>query len=717
MKYSSKLSQGDKRPFAPGPQRLSAREHLKENILRAASNLGLLLYRYHGPRYTDRFSILTYHRIAEPVSGVPSPTINVTAARMRRQLTQLLERGYVFWPLKKLIAFRNRGWRIPPYVSAITFDDGFAGVYANAWPLLREFGLPATVFVNTAYLDSGDPMPFDHWGLAYGNQAPPEAYRPLTLAQCREMAATGLVDIGSHTHTHQDFRRRPQALEDDLRTSVAALRAWFDQTQITFAFPYGAPKLGFAHPDQIAAARRAGVACALTTASDVIAPQCDPFHWGRFHVFDWDSGGTLAAKMGGWYSWAPRAWGRIRGGKKSSCLLPAAKPVAEGVQRDSGDRITLGGNRLDDAMAIDRRSAEDPQGSKGRETVKDMISVVIPTYNRAHWLSGALESLVKQQTGGRFEYELIVVDNNSSDDTARVIKEFTDKYPHQVRYFHQLEPGDAPTRNCGLAHAGGNWIAFFDDDQLAHPDWLQQLLTAARFLDARIVGGAVHLDLPDKTLRELGPICREALREIDYHDQYHPYINDELPGTNTALVSRDVFEQIGMFDETMATGGSDTDFFMKARRAGIGLWYAHRAIIRHRIAANRLMPEYFRWDAIQGGACHNARFDMGAYGGRVLPFFCIARLAQALLVNAPLMLKARLRGNMGEALGRKTRLWRAWGYTRMTLAVLLPHIFPEKRFLEALAFRNSRLLETFGTLESGATETGPASDPMCTAKG
>ena len=90
----------------------------------------------------------------------------VAVARMRRQLTQMLERGYVFWPLKKLVAFRNRGLRIPPFVTAITFDDGFAGVYANAWPLLREFGLPATVFVNTAYLDSRDPMPFDHWGLA-----------------------------------------------------------------------------------------------------------------------------------------------------------------------------------------------------------------------------------------------------------------------------------------------------------------------------------------------------------------------------------------------------------------------------------------------------------------------------------------------------------------------------------------------------------------------
>jgi glycosyltransferase involved in cell wall biosynthesis len=326
-----------------------------------------------------------------------------------------------------------------------------------------------------------------------------------------------------------------------------------------------------------------------------------------------------------------------------------------------------------------------------------------------------MESLLNQRTGGRFEYELIVVDNNSSDDTARIIKGFVDKYPHRVRYFHQSEPGDAPTRNCGLVHARGNWIAFFDDDQLAHPDWLEELLIAARFLDARIVGGGVQLDLPEKTLRDLGSICRKALREIDYYDDYHPYSNGNgmLPGTNTALVAREVFEQIGTFDETMTTGGSDTAFFMKARRAGIGLWYTPRAVIRHRIAANRLTPEYFRWDAIQGGACHNARIDMEAYGLWVLPFFCGARLAQALLINAPLMLKARLQGKPGEALGRKTRLWRAWGYLRMTLAVLFPRIFPEKRFLEALAFRNSRLIETFGTLESEGAEAALNSENNC----
>lgn len=716
MKYASKPSQSKEKSYAPGPLKVSVREHLKAHVLRMASNLGIALHKHYGPRYTDRFGILTYHRITEPITGVPLPTINVTAASMRRQLTGLLERGYVFWPLKKLIAFRNRGWRIPPYVTAITFDDGFAGVYANAWPLLREFGIPATVFVNTAYLDSHAPMPFDHWGVAFGQQAAPDAYRPLTLAQCREMAATGLMDIGSHTHTHEDFRHRPQALEEDLRISVAALREWFGETEITFAFPYGNPRMGFVDPDQLAAARRAGVNCALTTDSNVVSTHCDPFHWGRFHVNDWDSGSTLAAKLAGWYSWAPKAWHLISGtslAKRQPIVNPVPNKVGSGSAADSNRpnaaqaKGTLHRCALDEWLSIGRKAG------KGMETCEDLISVVIPTYNRVHWLSDAMESLLNQQTSGRFDYELIVVDNNSSDDTAKIVTQFAEKHPHRVRYFYQSEPGDAPTRNCGLAHTRGNWIAFFDDDQLAHPDWLQELLMAAKFLDARIVGGAVQLDLPDKTLHELGPICRQALREIDYHDDFHPYTPDLLPGTNTALVARDVFEQIGTFDETMTAGGSDTAFFMKARNAGIGLWYSPRAVIRHRIAANRLKPEYFRWDALQGGAYHNARFDKEAYGRWALPFFCGARLAQALLINAPLMLKARLQGDRGEALGRQTRIWRAWGYTRMTLAVIFPAIFPEKRFVEALAFRNSRLLETCGTLDPAVADINQVSNKRC----
>ena len=108
-----------------------------------------------------------------------------------------------------------------------------------------------------------------------------------------------------------------------------------------------------------------------------------------------------------------------------------------------------------------------------------LISVIIPTYNRCEMLRGALESLLHEETGGEFAYEIIVVDNASTAATKAVVEQVAADAPVPVRYFYQEIPGPAPARNCGVAEAQGDWLAFFDDDELATPDWLLQLHRAA----------------------------------------------------------------------------------------------------------------------------------------------------------------------------------------------------------------------------------------------
>ena len=105
-----------------------------------------------------------------------------------------------------------------------------------------------------------------------------------------------------------------------------------------------------------------------------------------------------------------------------------------------------------------------------------LISVIVPTYNRCEMLADALASLFRQETNGEFSYEIVVVDNASTDATKAVVQQAAAEAPAPVRYVHHDVPGDAPPRNRGIAEARGTWIAFFDDDQLAAPDWLLQLL-------------------------------------------------------------------------------------------------------------------------------------------------------------------------------------------------------------------------------------------------
>jgi peptidoglycan/xylan/chitin deacetylase (PgdA/CDA1 family) len=252
-----------------------------------------------------------YHRVAPAIAGLPTPSINVTPPRFASQLTGLRDRGFRVISLKTLLAWHRSNVPITPRTVVVTFDDGFESVHRWAFPVLRELSMPATIFVSTAYLDSHDPFPFDPWGLAYRTLAQPLCYRPLTSEQCHEMADSGLIELGAHTHTHRDFRGHADEFRLDLKTCVDVLRAKFGATDVTFAFPFGRRHSGHSGDALIAAARRSGVTCALSTEAVLVNPSADPFTWGRFNVYDWDTSATLEAKLEGWYSWAPRLQERL----------------------------------------------------------------------------------------------------------------------------------------------------------------------------------------------------------------------------------------------------------------------------------------------------------------------------------------------------------------------------------------------------------------------
>jgi peptidoglycan/xylan/chitin deacetylase (PgdA/CDA1 family) len=259
-----------------------------------------------------------YHRVVPPPPGLAEPTYNVPPDRFDIQLQGLLRRGFEPWPLRKMLEFHGAGKPIPQKAFAVTFDDGFDNVYQCAWPILERLGVPATVFLATAFLDSRDPFPMDDWELAGSERVPPVSWRPLTTAHCRQMQAGGLIELAAHTHTHQDFRGRPKVFAEDLRRCLAELRLQFGIESATFAFPYGETELGFAGPELAAAAKEVGVLCALTADSALVRPRDDCFDWGRLMPEDFDTGASLAAKLGGWYHLVHRiARGAARARRRS----------------------------------------------------------------------------------------------------------------------------------------------------------------------------------------------------------------------------------------------------------------------------------------------------------------------------------------------------------------------------------------------------------------
>ena len=320
------------------------------------------------------------------------------------------------------------------------------------------------------------------------------------------------------------------------------------------------------------------------------------------------------------------------------------------------------------------------------------ISILLCTYNRCGFLKEVLDRLVGQRLPAGMNFEVVVVDNGSTDQTIRVVTSYDDLKSPQVIYVFEPRKGVAQARNRSIREAHGDWFAFLDDDELAEPNWLGELWRAAERSGTEIVGGAVRLNLPVDWSGQIGRECRRSLRERDV-DRFgallRPCPPGVNPGTDNLMVSRGVVEKVGGFDETMMTGGSDSDFVIRARRAGYVPWYAPAAVVYHQIPNSRLTTEYLRLDSYQSGVM--LAFLVRRYRGSFrLAMQVIARIGQGVIVTVPRICWAAISGNRAELLDRQIKLWRLVGFSRKAVAMTFPLSNVGGPFFSKLNFRESR---------------------------
>ena len=318
-----------------------------------------------------------------------------------------------------------------------------------------------------------------------------------------------------------------------------------------------------------------------------------------------------------------------------------------------------------------------------------LVSIVVCTYNRHEMLRNALRSLTLQETDDEFSYEIVVIDNGSTEPTSAVVAEIAASSLVAVSYVREEAKGLAQALNRGVREARGVWLAFFDDDELAEPSWLKELLSAASVTKAKFVGGSRRLQLPSGGTLVLGPTCRGLLGE---------YVNDGtarvcqgkgIPSGGNLLIAREVFNSIGVFDTSMVFGGEDADFVRRARAAGIIVSISPTAIVHHVIPPYRVTPSYLWWTSMRFG--YNLAYLDCKNSGPAKMFFClVARIGQALLVNLPLLAFGVLARNPGQSLDRKCLLWRAIGYARATACLAAPRLFKQTGFFSPLEFRKER---------------------------
>ena len=300
------------------------------------------------------------------------------------------------------------------------------------------------------------------------------------------------------------------------------------------------------------------------------------------------------------------------------------------------------------------------------------ISIVVCTLSRAEMLRGALASLYDLATDDRFQYEVVVIDNGSTDHTARVIAEAAAASKNPLRGIHEPTKGLIPARNRGIHEARGRWVAFFDDDQLADTRWLAELYRGASQQYSLVVGGAVHLNFPSGCNRQLHPAVRMLLGEAKFGPRPLAYGGRLTPGCGNLMIERSVFGRVGLFERTVSGRGEDTDLFSRIERAGIASWYFPTAIVHHLTPPERLEAAYlFKLARGVGEGIAHRQFQ--ARGTLCFSSLWLAKAARNGLVHAPLSHLARLCGNDEAQLGRRCLLEINRSFLRTGAKLLRPH--------------------------------------------
>lgn len=304
---------------------------MTDTLLRAAFALGL-----DAPlRWLRRRSavVLMYHGFTDrPSDGVVNYQGNrLRQSMFRRQLAFLKDHANVV-PLRDVIASLSGGPALPDNAVALTIDDGYESVHSLGFPVLKEFRAPAALFVATQFVDERVPLWPDRLEHAFAGapgeasarrerlkalqrrakDLPPEArealiapveaelgrklvldgsapenYRPLTWAQVKEMSDSGLVEIGSHTHTHTiaTLLGRERFSEELARSKALVARGTGKACDL-FCYPNG--DYDDYSAETGAALKAGGFLCGLTTVAGFTGPGSDPYEVRRFGTDDRD---------------------------------------------------------------------------------------------------------------------------------------------------------------------------------------------------------------------------------------------------------------------------------------------------------------------------------------------------------------------------------------------------------------------------------------------
>lgn len=237
------------------------------------------------------------------------------------------------------------------------------------------------------------------------------------------------------------------------------------------------------------------------------------------------------------------------------------------------------------------------------------ISIIIPVYNDPDGIRQTLESLLSAISGR--DAAVIVVDNGSTDNTPAVIQSYCEKYANVSLISEREIQGSYAARNAGIRRSESDVLAFLDADMTVPANWLDAVFRVLNTREESYIGCNVELALPDRPT---------IAARFDYHTGFpiEEYIQHQhFAPTCGLLVHRSLFEDVGLFDHRLISGG-DKEFGKRVFDAGYELHFAEEVTMFHP-TRNRLRDLARKDVRVGRGLCQLQRYHPSRFGSPGMP--------------------------------------------------------------------------------------------------
>jgi glycosyltransferase involved in cell wall biosynthesis len=220
------------------------------------------------------------------------------------------------------------------------------------------------------------------------------------------------------------------------------------------------------------------------------------------------------------------------------------------------------------------------------------LSIVICTYNRGYLIRKTIDSLIGQHMDKGL-YEIVIVDNNSTDDTRKIAENYIETNPGtQIVYAFEENPGLSWARNKGIEASRGKYLSYIDDDAYAEPDYAENIVSAFKANPGYIAGGGKVIpdygDHPEPAW--LSPYLWGIVSKVDMGEKGKDFTRKYPTGCNM-FFDRQFLKEIGGFNVAISYRSDEKFVFGNIRKRKKKIFYAPDVVVHHMIPESRLRPE------------------------------------------------------------------------------------------------------------------------------